>query len=328
MMVDSFEEWEKRTVKGSDIYCSRYISYKKYDVDGWEDRVWSLLMRDESVRPFGYFLEGVNGTGKHTALAFFLDAYKQLDYSIYYVPVRDLPSSPEECDLFADYLETLCSRDDQNTALVVDSIDNSECAEYLLDIISDYGSLRLNYVIISNKTLDTSSYFNNSSFRFEFGSITMDQKRRFMTKNASNLIDSIDIDMFVETVGTCTYGEIANITRCLSLYKESHGISHFSNDEIIDIVNKYVKSDCIDRFQLLSDRILDRLETIIMKIPSATVRNESLLETSDDSRETDLGNTSELRDKYYEMPPKELATELFGEEGVQDILDSVEYVIN
>ena len=349
MIEGSYSEWISRVEASSAMYLDQYLSYRNGDVDDWEGKAWAYYTNRKDEGYSGVLFEGDKGTGKHTALSSFLNVYSGSDglgYQAVFFDSLSLPASTEEYILFEKYVIGLVNAlkaDGKSSVIVIDELDSSKCTQYILRLLPSltFGTssegFDLIYFVISRKLKEVPSLFSRLTCRLVFANTTADQRKRYIERIAPSL--KSNSGFLADTIGDCTYGELTDIVRLLSL--ETTARHPVQEDEIRAIADKYVKTNFAKNTpHPMMDLFFERLTAALSSAPRAVITEPGTsvqVSAAFTNDPTDFRSTAELSDsfdpaglyssrkkEYEDMPPHDLLVHLWGEEGVQEIIKSAE----
>ena len=346
MVEVSYSEWLEQIKSHSGICVDQYLAYMKEDTENWADTVWDYWSDHLEVYEYaGILLEGEKGTGKHTALASFLNLFAGADgygYQVYFFDPLTLPVNQQEYFVFEKHINELLESLKSEAAqclFVFDDIDSLKDTQFILRLLpslvqrcsaDDY---KLYYLAVSNKIIDVPSAFSRITYRLVFTETTAEQRKRYLSLRAEKLISLYDTDSLVEQIGDCTFSELTDIVRVLQIESKSRTLS---TEEITAIVDKYVLSSYKKKARNpVMDAFFERLKDTLSQTPvqygntiasvnsiqSSTVIN-AVSENVPVDKNDAVSPLNAQRKEYEEMPPNEFMIKLFGKDGVQEILQA------
>lgn len=340
MIFKDYTQWSNRLRAESGMYLEMYRPYKSHDLNDWEGKAWYTLSKLGAERPSGILLDGPLGCGKHTALASYLVALEDSGNNIFILSRKTMPKTVAEYEVFEEYIDRLfdeCIEENKPCAIVFDQVEKYEYIDDLLDLLTYYACVYksgeyppLFFMVISNEVLEVPSMLSELTVSYHFGNTTYKQRVRFIENRGKQLDGIVSLECLAKKLGDCTYGQLNKIISYIENKISTEYLSAISDDELEEIVKAQLqfktKKDSLER-------IADELEVLLENVPellanAGSVRNssDSEVENSETKEVSITENQGEFvnskRKEIVEMPPKQLALKLFGEERVNSLIES------
>ncbi len=348
--TEKIDVWTARIRSSSVLMRDFYQSVEKDDSFGWGGRVQMLCRRAVGRRPSGLFLIGKPGCGKHTAMAFAIDALEESKYSFLFLCGNDLlagnvgfASIKEKIDVFLDE----CYGNEEGLCLIIENLEEADCREEFLCFLgmtlAEYKMQAdvlppLFAILISEEEFSLPSILRNQLLLCRMTLPDLEHRRIFLQNRGRDIQHYVALEQIAEQTEGYSYAQLIDLVRNLILIIDSDEDSVITKEKVEDLIQDQRPDPEIGQ---AGERIADQLEKLINQSEEFLQQLPVLLETIGSRVMESLPSTQSGRNLYSDkildinpskemiqpdreaieaMPVKQLARDLFGKELYEQIL--------
>lgn len=335
------ENWIKKTKRLSAIVSGYLLSEVPDDSFGWGARMSALAgqLPDENIS--GLLLTGPDGCGKHTCVAHFLSGLDPDIFEPIFLIGSNLKSSAfASSEMICSLLDDFYDRG-KGLCLVLDRPEdsdiNSEILGCLCEAVCEYHLKRDEYppffvIIIKSDPLGVPALLSSRLLQCNMTLPTLAQRRAFIEAKAAHIKKCADLEKIIQHTDGFSYSGILNLIRNIELELDSKNALALDSadlEELIDVrPSSGIKADIgtdilkkadefVKSFQAFSEQMANK------EFPAAVFAGAEQRSTASGLPQGDPAGSINLEDerkKAESMPVKQLASELFGEEFVENEL--------
>lgn len=348
-MAEVIQDWVNATMEDSQAQWAYIQAQELDDTFGWGAMTGTLLSRmgsrggtpkEKSRNSCGLLLTGPEGCGKHTAAAHMMTKLWPYGYEMVFLSGMTL--GPLGMARSIQYLEALleaCIEKDQALCIQLEDMENCPCRRELLTYlgqqlrnyrISDYPPLFL--ILIDGREQEVPACLRSQLLLCRMSLPTLNQRSAFLDTHAKDLRNTLSLKLFAQATEGASYAQLLDMICALNWLIDSKDLMALSDEELLEFLTGQMPvpthEDSIQKLAVSAQHLVEQLPKLLKEAAAAIPVGGTVIAQPQQTQPVApipaaVANPNDFvgkrRQEIEEMAFADLAVDLFGQEGVDEI---------
>ena len=334
-MEQDIQLWLNDTCNDSQFQYEYWKSRELDDFDGWGALLAPSFHDGSSVTGRGILLTGGDSHGRQAVAIQVCGLLKSEAYEVIFL------NGDELCDKgFAQAQKRLdalldCFYDKgMGLCLILDDMEECDCRRKILRFLGlklcEYNIYREQYtplflIVIDNREQDMPVLLRDCLQLCRLRLPNKTRRAAYLEKHAKSLRNYLSLKVFAQVTDGVGYDQLQDLISLTENYIDSLDIRGLSDEELKRFLSDHMPDASAEQpVQALCrsvQQLVDRLPEMLKNLPVAHTVSQPIASQQSSSQPDLEAQLASLpgRADFEKMPPRQLAIELFGEEGVADL---------